>query len=212
MLPNTINRSVLLMDQKPHITIDEFHKLLTACADEYNQRNTKTEKTQYIRDRNIMIMELMWVTGARVTDVINFKVSDVDTYTKRITFYVHKRNHMHTLPLESDVIIHIQNYLNRWQLNKFLFGTTPKQDPISRKTVNAFLKKYSVMARINRSVHPHLFRHGCAVRMVEAGIPLEVVAFYLDHASTTTTTQFYARITDNVARTVIFERLPSMLG
>ena len=213
MVPsNTVNKNVLLLDQKPHITQSEYHTMQEACMREYENKARKGVRALYVRDRNCLLMELMWVTGARITDVLNFKVSDIDTYDKSIHFYVQKRDHMHKLSLESDVIIHIQNYITKWSIKDHLFSSVPGGKPLSRFTALKIIQKYGKLAGIGDNVHPHLFRHGCAVRMVESGVPLEIVSYYLDHADTKTTTQFYARITHNTAEKIIKERVGSMLG
>jgi len=211
MYPTTTSNDVLLQDQKPHITPQEYRKMQDACLKVYEQKKRKGLRALYIRDRDFLLMELMWVTGARVTDVLNFKVNDIDTYEKKINFYVHKRNHYHKISLEADVIVHIQNYITKWKIKKYLFGNKPDGEPMTRGYAHNLIQRYGKVAGISKKVYPHLFRHGCAVRLVEAGVAIEVVSYYLDHSTTSTTKNFYARITADVAQRVISERLPSML-
>lgn len=212
-----MNRNVLLQDQKPHISVEEFHRLVEAAMDQHDSLKRKSSRNEFIRDRNIMLMELMWVTGARVGDVVKFRYDSIDTYNHRIKFWVQKRKHYHTIPIEPDIILHVQNYVNKWKIQGCLF--TPFQDihkpseqqtTISVDTVQLMLKKYSV--EMGRNIHPHLFRHGMAVYLVQRGVPLDVVAFYLDHSSVSTTTNFYARITPDIARNIIKEKVSNLLG
>ena len=96
------------------MTKDEFYKLTDAAIQIYESKNIKSIRDEWIKDRNCMIMELSWVVGSRITDTLHFKRVDFDMYNKTIKFYVHKRNHYHKVPLEAEVLMHVQNYILKW--------------------------------------------------------------------------------------------------
>lgn len=230
MLPTISNkRDMMLLDQKEHITREQHLKLLAACQNKYTD-GQQTLYRQYIMERNYMILLSLWNTGARVGDVCLFSESDqrpivktFDTYQRQATFLVNKRSkkdkegnilkpRYHTVKLEDTFVLAYHNYVRKWDIKGFLFTSFNQRDkpiteqqPLSTRQVEAFIKEYSIACGLN--IHPHMYRHGLAVEMLNSGVPMEIISKFLDHASVETTIKFYAKITPDVAWRFIQDKM-----
>ena len=72
----------------------------------------------------------------------------------------------------------------------------------STKIVVHIVKKYAKLSKINKNIHPHVFRHSRAMHMLEAGIALVDISNFLGHASVTTT-EIYAKTNLELKRKAI---------
>jgi integrase/recombinase XerD len=160
-----------------------------------------------------MLLNLLWVTGARVSDVVRIKSQDVDTHNQIIYIYVKKRkNNRYPISIDSDVSLMIMNYLSRWNLSGYLIpNVNDYSKPLDRKSVDHKLKVLCEYAGL-RKIHAHEFRHGLAMYLLNQGVPMEVISWRLKHSSTKTTMGIYARITPDVERNLIKDRISSYLG
>ena len=66
---------------------------------------------------------------------------------------------------------------------------------LSNQKYNSYLKEIGAMCNLSKELHSHLARHTCATRLLNSGIPLEIVAKVLGH-TTTKITQHYAKLLD----------------
>jgi integrase/recombinase XerD len=205
-------RDLVLREQTDHLTIDEFHKLLEALETKYDNLQRKSIRNLQIKDRNNLLLKMLWVTAGRVSDVLHIRAEDIDFHNLTIKFYVNKRDKWHTISIDSDIALLISNYIRTWKVEGALFGGFGgKKDTVSRQYVHMMLKELSDIAEI-RPVHAHLFRHGLAMYLLSCGVPMEVISFRLHHSSTVTTAQYYARITPSIERDIIKQHVPSLMG
>lgn len=223
MLPTIINsKDMMLLEQKDHITREQHYKLLEACERWYTS-GKPTLHRRFIRDRNYMILLSMWNTAARVGDIASFMCEKIDTYSKQITFLVNKRSrkdeekniikpYWHTVKLEDSFILAYHNYVKKWGITGYLFTSfkhrqlgMDEQKPISPRQIEAFVDAYALDCGLD--VHPHMYRHGLAVEMLNNGVPIEIISKFLGHASIETTIKFYAKITPDVAWRFIQDKM-----
>ncbi len=217
MLPTIRTSSdLVLQDEVDHLTLEEFHKLLAASDMKFDSLKRSSVRNLFIRDRNKMLMIVLWATAGRISDVLAMREDDIDYDKKTIKFYVKKRRKWHTISIDSDVTLKLSNYVRTWHVKGLLFQNVNNkkdvpQKPMARQTVDAILKDYAQIAGI-RAIHAHLFRHGCAMYMLSKGVPLEIIAYRLKHSTTRTTAAFYARINPDIERALISNCVPDILG
>lgn len=180
------NSDLLLKELPKHVTREQVEQLLNA-VDTFYMQGKNTLHRRKIADRDKLLLNLMWVTGARVGDVVKFDLANVDMNKQQMRFYVDKRNIWHTLTIDNETLFELLRYKDMYKIEGQIFD-------INRHAVNALLKKYAGIAGIGH-IHPHMFRHGIAIHMRSNGIPREVIAFRLAHSNTATTAAYYDRIT-----------------
>ncbi len=145
--------------------------------------------------RNRAILEIFYATGARVSEVCNMRVSDIDLDERTVRLFG-KGSKERMTPLGKPAIQAITRYLNgprtilglrnRGEIPIWLFiSRTGKR--LVRQSVFRVVKAAAVKAGIEKNVYPHLLRHSFATHMLEGGANLRAVQMFLGHANLSTT-------------------------
>ena len=149
-----------------------------------------------IRDR--AILEILYGTGARVSEVSNLKVSDMNLDVGFIRC-LGKGGKERIIPLGRKAIKAIRKYLDkvrpelRKENNQPVVFLNKFGKKISRQTFWKLIKKYSAHARIKKDVTPHTLRHSFASHLLKRGADLRAIQEMLGHADIATT-QLYTHI------------------
>ena len=169
----------------------------------------KGNKPKELRDR--AMLELLYATGIRVSELINLKLSDVnmqmgyvickdDNKERMIPFgNTAKKTLFHYLEKGRDALL--VNY-NAEELFVNCSGR-----PMSRQGFWKIIKYYARQAGIEAEITPHTLRHSFAAHLVENGADLRSVQEMMGH-SDISTTQKYARINHNPIRDVYAKAHP----
>lgn len=163
------------------LTQDEISRIVEA-ADSYTPLG--------IRDR--AMLELLYSTGMRISELINLKLTDVflDEAFLRITGKGGKERYVPIGKLAMDwLTIYLERgrpYLKQHHDSGYLF-INRNGDKLTRMGVWKIVQKYAKRAGIKKPVTPHTFRHSFATHMLEGGADLRVVQELLGHASIRTT-------------------------
>ncbi|OQX55560.1 MAG: site-specific tyrosine recombinase XerD [Candidatus Aminicenantes bacterium 4484_214] len=176
------------------LTLEEVEKLL-AQPDLRNSRG--------LRDR--ALLELMYATGVRVSEVVHLKTTDLHCQ-ERFLICRGKGNKERIIPLGEKAINFIQEYLTRvrpqWiKDDTSIIFLSAWGKGLTRQAVWKIIKKYCQQAGIRRQVSPHVLRHSFATHLLERGADLRSVQLMLGH-SQITTTQIYTHVTQSRLRRV----------
>ncbi len=148
--------------------------------------------------RNRTMLELLYASGIRVSELLNLKSTDYDRNSGTIKVFG-KRGKERLIPLHYEAINFIEKYLKdaRPILNKknrdILF-LSRSGNKITRQFLWKIIKKYATKSGINKNIYPHIFRHSFATHLLEGGADLRSVQKFLGH-SDISTTQIYTHIT-----------------
>ena len=163
------------------------------------------------RDRSIL--EVLYATGCRVTELVNLDLHDVDfeTGTALVTG---KGNKQRLVPTGSYALDAIAVWLeDRLAIRRpggdsgALFLTV-RGNRMSRQTIWRIVDKAGRTAGMDKDLlSPHVLRHSCATHMVEGGADLRTVQEMLGHASISTT-QVYTRVSPEHLREVVIVSHP----
>ncbi|MGN0347879.1 MAG: site-specific tyrosine recombinase XerD [Lachnospiraceae bacterium] len=182
------------------LTTEEVNKLL-----EQPKGNTPKD----VRDR--AMLELLYATGIRVSELINLKLSDVNL---QVGYIVCRDSHKERVvpfgtPAKralTEYIRNTRNILLRDKTSDVLFTNCSGQ-PMSRQGFWKLIKHYAKKAGITADITPHTLRHSFAAHLVENGADLRSVQEMLGH-SDISTTQIYANLTQNKIREVYAKNFP----
>lgn len=165
------------------LTIEEMDCLLSQPSH---------SSSKEIRDK--AMLELLYATGIRVTELITLKVTDVNMTMGYITCNV--RGHQRTIPFGSEAKKALQLYFKEAReilvsdgSDEYLF-TNCSGDPMSRQGFWKLVKYYAKKAGITKDITPHTLRHSFAAHLVAGGADLKDVQEMLGH-SDISTTQLY---------------------
>lgn len=166
------------------LTVEEVDRLLS-------QPDLNTKKG--IRDKTMM--EVLYATGIRVTELINLQKQDVNMSMEYIICRSGKKERIIPFGREAKKILTIFFELdNRKEIsnNPWLF-TNYTGGKMSRQGFWKIIKGYAKKANIKIDITPHTIRHSFAAHLLANGASLEDVKEMLGHADITTT-QFYLNV------------------
>ena len=164
---------------------------------------------QGLRDK--AMLELLFSTGLRVSELCSLSVEDVDL--SRDEFSVRGKGDKIRVVFLSDTARNaIKAYLKeRKDMDDAMFiqyGKNVKKDQLKNKdlrltprSVQRTIKKYATLAGITRKVTPHVIRHSFATDLLSNGADLRSVQALLGHANIATT-QIYTHVTDKHLRDI----------
>lgn len=148
--------------------------------------------------RNKAMLELLYATGVRITELINLKVSDVDLYNCFIRVFG-KGKKERIVPISDLAVkyltIYIEEYRNdilKEHDSEYLFISNSYKN-ISRQGFFKILKAECERCGIEKNVSPHVLRHSFATHMLKHGADLRIIQELLGHEDISTT-QIYAHL------------------
>ncbi len=194
------NVSIMSEKRLPHVlSPNEIDKLI----DFYNH-------DLFISSRNKTIIDFMYSTGCRVSELINVEESDIDIEEAFVRLEG-KGSKQRIVPLGSKVLINLESYLplrnkDRKSKNNKLFISKSYKN-LDRTAVFRIIKSTGVKAGIHKELYPHILRHSAATHMLEGGCDLRTVQEFLGHSSVSTT-QIYTKVTKAFLEEAFIESHP----
>ncbi|MDD5614381.1 MAG: site-specific tyrosine recombinase XerD [Candidatus Omnitrophica bacterium] len=168
------------------LSVNEVEKLLNSA---------EGRSPQAIRDR--AILELLYASGLRISELVNLKVFDVNLDVGFLKCKG-KGGKERIVPVGSEAAKAIQRYLKEARAkylkksSDFLF-LNRSGEKISRQTCWKIIKKHAVLSGIKKYISPHTLRHSFATHLLEHGADLRSVQEMLGHANISTT-QIYTHV------------------
>ena len=159
----------------------------------------------FVGQRNKLIIELFYVTGIRLSELINIKISDVDFNNQSIKV-LGKRNKERIIPLSSNVVNDLNIFIENNHKNKYLF-TNLEGDKLYNKLVYRLVNKYIAKISSVNKKSPHILRHTFATHMLNNGADINAIKELLGHANLSAT-QVYTHNTIEKLKTVYKQAHP----
>ena len=171
-----------------YLTEEEIEKLLNfKCKTKYDYRNKA-------------MIELMYATGMRVSELCDLKVSNIDLHNS-ILRCITKGNKERIMPFGEIANIYLELYLNMYRdmflKNKnieYLFINN-KGTKITRQGFYINLEEIKKVTGIKKEISPHMLRHSFATHLLEHGADLRSVQELLGHEDIKTT-QIYTHLSN----------------
>lgn len=185
----------------PHYLKDEELKKMFAIP------NLKTPLGQ----RNRLIIEMLYATGVRVSELVNIKTNDIDKYKKsirilgkgqkmRIVFYGSYCEKILELYLKDG-----REKINKYN-NEYLF-LNKNGNKLTTRMIRKIIDDIILKSGLGKNVYPHMLRHSFATEMLNNGADLITVKELLGHESINTTS-IYTHVTNEQVRKVYEECHP----
>lgn len=167
--------------------------------------------------RNKLLVHLLYVSGMRITELTQIKLSDIQHSTGFIMIHG-KGNKQRLVPLPQQTFDLIRTYcehvLSQFQKKHtqhvdFLFPTlyAGKIKPISRQLCWSLLRKLCKESGITRNISPHQLRHSLATHLLKKGADLRSLQLWLGHEHLTTV-QVYTHVETSFLREVYDKKHP----
>lgn len=163
-----------------------------------------TERNELRQWRDFAILQTLFGTGLRVSELINLKISDINLQEKQFSV-IGKGKKIRSIFLTNHAVFALQQYLNyRVDESEYLFislAHNSSGNALSRNSVERMIRDYALMAGITKKVTPHTLRHSFATTLLKNGADIRSVQQLLGHASITTT-QIYTHVNDKYLQEV----------
>jgi site-specific recombinase XerD len=170
--------------------------------------------------RDMFIMMLLYQTGARIQELLNIRLRDIN-FGNAPTVTLHgKGGKVRPVPLREKAVDHLRQYLvvfhpdESRHSERYLIYVI-RNGSINRMTednVRRMVHRYGITAQnicheVPENVHPHLFRHSRAMHLYQNGVDLTLVSQWLGH-SKLETTLIYAHADTELKRKAIEKAIP----
>lgn len=169
------------------LTIEEVDKMFE-----------QTDPTNKIGLRDRAILEILYASGLRVSELINLKLPDV-YFEEGFLRIFGKGSKERIVPIGRSALEYLSKYikearslLGKQQGGDYIF-LNARGTKLTRMSVWNIVKKYCLLAGIKKEIHPHTLRHTFATHLLEGGADVRVIQEMLGH-SDISTTQIYTHL------------------
>ena len=159
-------------------------------------------RTDLLASRDQAILELLYYSGVRASELVNIKLSDINT-RNRVCRILGKGNKERIVPFTDTCALTIDKYIKECrpklakhneQISIYLFLNN-RGEQLTTRGLEYILKNIEEKIGLNLGLHPHLLRHTFATHLLENGADLRVIQELLGHESINTT-QVYTHVTE----------------
>jgi integrase/recombinase XerD len=158
---------------------------------------TLLEAPKNLRHRTLLA--LLYGSGLRVSELIQLRVSDIDSARKVVHVRHGKGGKDRQTLLPAKLLELLRCYWRSHRPSNWLFPSADSTRPISPKAVFLACRQAAKRAGISKPVHPHSLRHAFATHLLEAGVNLRTIQILLGHAHLETTAR-YLHVADVAVR------------
>ena len=156
------------------------------------------ETTNPLGYRDKTMLEMLYATGLRVSELVNLKFEQV-SFRQGVLRVMGKGNKQRLIPVGEEAMSWLEGYVG--QARKVILGerqsdylfVTNRASNMTRQAFWHIIKRHAVTAGINKELSPHTLRHAFATHLLNHGADLRVVQLLLGH-SDLSTTQIYTHI------------------
>lgn len=176
------------------IPIDVIEELLNYVYEQYGLAKSEISRRNIARD--IAVLELLFATGARVSEICTLTIHDIDFNENTVKFFgkgSKERLIQLVNPPVITALIQYQILFERELAYSPYFFINKLNNRLTEQSVRLMITKYS--SKLSRNIHitPHMFRHSFATLLLENDVDIRYIQKILGHSSITTT-QIYTHV------------------
>lgn len=183
------------------IFLSTIYKHLSNAPTNYQKRNAL---------RDAAVIELLFATGMRISELCSLKTTDVDLYDKSILIYGKGSKERKIQIGNNDVTRILEQYKNDYKTeieNCGHFFANQNGTSLSDQSVRRMINKYTSLAAIDQHITPHMFRHTFATSLLEADVDIRYIQEMLGHSSINVT-EIYTHVAMSKQRDILVAKHP----
>lgn len=196
---------VILPKTIPLHTVEVF---LSTIYKQHANAKTNYQKNSALRDA--AVIELLFATGMRISELCSLRINDVNLYDKNILIYGKGSKERRIQIGNEDVTQILKEYKNtfgdKMQICNHFFANQSGR-PLSDQSVRRMINKYTSLAAIELHITPHMFRHTFATSLLEADVDIRYIQEMLGHSSINIT-EIYTHVTMAKQRDILVTKHP----
>ncbi len=177
----------------------------TLSFDEIERMISSIDRSTYEGERNVAMLEVMYGSGLRVSELINLKISTI-FFSDEFIRIIGKGNKERLVPASSVSLHRISHYLKNVRVHmniqhghEDVVFLNRRGAKMTRNMAFIIVKQAAARANIKKNISPHTLRHSFATHLIEGGADLRAVQEMLGHASITTT-EVYVHMSSDYLR------------
>ena len=190
------------------IPLDIIKNILESAYFELSSASTQYKKKAVSRD--VAVLELLFATGARVSEICSLTPNSVNTTNYTIKFYG-KGSKERIIQIENlSVRNAINNYRNLFEndiIDSGYFFVNKLHKRLTEQSVREMINKYAKMSGSDMHITPHMFRHSFATLLLEEDVDIRYIQKMLGHSSITTT-QIYTHVAMTKQKEILSAKHP----
>jgi integrase/recombinase XerD len=195
-------------------TVMDIQDIVKIFKAGYRRKKEITDQKSYAyREaiRNIAVLELLFTTGARVSEIAGLKKENINLHTG-IIIIKGKGNKERIIQIcNKETIDLLQNYYSLFEQyiadsgGWFLVNRSNKK--LSDQSIRNMVKKVARKAGLSKRITPHIFRHSFATLLLEKDVDIKYIQSLLGHSSINTT-QIYTHVNRKRQRQILHAKHP----
>lgn len=182
--------------------------LFTTMYQQHCTADTPYQKRKTLRD--IAVVETLFSTGIRISELCSLKETDVNLHDGSILIFGKGSKERLIQIGNNDVLQLLMKYKNVFyqEIEKTNhFFVNPNSSPLSDQSVRRMLKKYAAIAGIHLHITPHMFRHTFATSLLEADVDIRYIQEMLGHSSINVT-EIYTHVALSKQKDILQNKHP----
>jgi len=195
------------------LTLAEVRMLFEYLYKKKQELGVKVTPTQELLIRDIAVIEMLFATGMRVSELCKLNLGDVDLESGSVLIFGKGRRERLVPLCEPKVLTSLRTYLQSRgdkQNRADGFFRNRSQVRLSEQSVRFLVEKHTLAAKVTKKVTPHTFRHTIATLLLENGMDIRNIQHMLGHSSITTT-QIYVKVNTRAQRELLGRMHPRTL-
>lgn len=188
-----------------------IHTIETFLSTIYRQLDlckTAFERKCVIRD--IAVIELLFATGMRISELCSLKPENIDLISGNIDIYgkgAKERKIQIGNPDVINALVSYQSEFSEYITYSGYFFTNRLKHRLSEQSVREMINKYAAIAGIDLHITPHMFRHSFATYLLEEDVDIRYIQQMLGHSSIQTT-EIYTHVSMKKQKDILVNKHP----
>lgn len=191
-----------------------FHSIQTFLSTLYAQKEqAKSEYQLHCCIRDIAVIELLFATGMRISELCSLKPSDIDLESNNILIYGKGAKERIIQLGNQEVIAALILYQKTFQKDIEVCGyffVNRLQHKLSDQSVRFMINHYAEITGISQHITPHMFRHSFATLLLEQDVDIRYIQRMLGHSSISTT-EIYTHVSSTKQKDILIHKHPRNL-
>lgn len=188
------------------IPLRVIEQMLAAAYQTFQESRTSQQRKISLRDA--AVMELLFATGMRVSELCGLNTEDIDLADGTVKIYG-KGSKERMLQITNDAVTSIlREYAQEYHpCERQAFFLTQRKTRLAEQSVRLALRKYAEQIGTPLHITPHMFRHSFATLLLEEDVDIRYIQQLLGHSSIVTT-QIYTHVATAKQRDILLQKHP----
>ncbi len=191
-----------------------FHSIQAFLSTLYTQKEqAESEYQSRCCIRDIAVIELLFATGMRISELCSLKPSDIDLESNNILIYGKGAKERIIQLGNQEVIAALSLYQETFRKDIEICGyffVNRLKHKLSDQSVRFMINHYAELAGINQHITPHMFRHSFATLLLEQDVDIRYIQRMLGHSSISTT-EIYTHVSNAKQKDILVHKHPRNL-